>query len=223
MKLLKMALALAVVAASSTSAFAGSVVLNLNGLQNLEPIENYLNGGFGGNGSGPGPNDGVVFSDNSLAIISESMGGTGNFDNNPSGGPIAFFLNGTADTMDVAAGFNTGFSFFYSGTQPGFVTVYSGLDETGSILASLSLSPNTPGAGCPTGDPFTYCEWDPVGVSFAGTAMSVDFGGSANFIGFDEITLNSATPGVPEPNTLLLLGSGLAGLAGMLRRKLALR
>jgi len=225
MKMLKFALPLAMLAASSAAAFAGPVVLNMSGLGDEEAILNYFNGGFGGNGSGPGPADGIVFSSNSLAIISESQGGSGNFDNNLSGGPIAFFLSGSADTMNVAAGFNTGFSFYYSTVEAGSVTVWSGLNGTGTELADINLSANTPGAGCPAGDPYTYCEWDAVGVSFAGTAESVNFGGAANYIGFDEITIGSQTAGggpvIPEPSSLFLLGTGLVGFAGTLRSKFA--
>jgi hypothetical protein len=225
MKMLKFALPLAMLAASSAAAFAGPVVLNMSGLGDEEAILNYFNGGYGGNGSGPGPSDGIVFSSNSLAIISESQGGSGNFDNNPSGGPIAFFLSGSADTMDVAAGFNTGFSFYYSTIETGSVTVWSGLDGTGTLLATIDLPANTPGAGCPAGDPYTYCEWDEVGVSFAGTAESVNFGGAANYIGFDDITIGSQTAGggpvIPEPSSLFLLGTGLVGFAGTLRNKFA--
>jgi hypothetical protein len=36
-------------------------------------------------------------------------------------------------------------------------------------------------------------------VTFAGTAHSVDFGGTVNQVGFDNITLGSGTPGGGEP------------------------
>ncbi|HEY1603598.1 MAG TPA: hypothetical protein VGG64_28615 [Pirellulales bacterium] len=177
------------------SSMAGAQVLTFEGLQNLEPIDNYYNGGFGGDGSGPGPNYGITFGSDSLAVIDAADGGTGNFSNAPSGDSIAFFLNGTGDVMDVAAGFDTGFSFYYSAAQPGSVAVYSGLDGTGTLLSSLSLGQ--------TADPYNV--WVPVGVLFSGTAQSVVFSGSANFIGFDNITLGSATAGsgvVPEPASL---------------------
>jgi hypothetical protein len=128
------------------------------------------------------------------------------------------FLSGPGDIMDVPAGFNTGFSFYYSAPfYTGSVSVYSGLDGTGTLLASLSL-PTTPDGGSLYGT--NYSIWEPIGVSFSGTAESVDFSGTANYIAFDDITLGSQTPstGVPEPCTMLLLGSGLAGLAACRKR-----
>ena len=114
--------------------------------------------------------------------------------------------------MNVPSGFDTGFSFFYSAiNDPGVIRVYDGLGATGNVLATLNL-PLTPfnGAPDPTG------EFSPLvsfGVSFSGTAKSVDFGGTIDQIGFDNITLGSATPGVaiPEPGTMVLVGSGLVG------------
>jgi len=141
MKIVRMAMPLAFLAVSSLTAWAGSTVtLNLTGLQSDEAIENFFDGGLGGNGSGPGPSDGIVFSDNSLAIISELDGGGGNFQDNPSGGPVAYFLTGAAATLDDAGGFTTGFSFYYSSADAGAVTVWSGLDGTGTELASVSLA-----------------------------------------------------------------------------------
>lgn len=202
------------------AAQAGTIVLTFEGLKDQETVLNYYNGGFGGSGSGPGPNYGITFGSDSLALISGEFGGSGNFSGAPSMPTVLFFLTGPGDIMDVPAGFTTGFSFFYSAINlPGVVNVYSGLDGTGTLLASLNLptTPSEPGTpGCPYG---AFCPWFPIGVSFSGTAMSVDFTGTANQIGFDNITLGSKTPGTPEPGTLVMFGSGVIGLAGLLRRK----
>jgi hypothetical protein len=61
------------------------------------------------------------------------------------------------------------------------------------------------------------------GGSFIGTAESVDFSGTANQIGFANVTIGAAsvpTGATPEPGSLVLMGSGLLGLAGAVRRKL---
>lgn len=204
----------AAIATVSTAqpAGAGTVTMTFQGLQNLEQIENFYNGGTGSEGSGPGPNYGVSFGSDSLALISGASGGSGSFSNAPGGNTVAFFLTGTGDVMNVAAGFTTGFSFYYAAAHSGSVSVYSGLSGTGTLLASINLAA--------TPDPYTV--WDPVGVTFAGVAESAVFSGSANLIAFDNITLGSSTPGtgtgVPEPASMTLLAAGLAGL-GVARRR----
>lgn len=203
------------------AAVQAATVLTFEGLKDFEAILNFYNGGFGGGGSGPGPNFGIVFGSASLALIDADVGGSGNFANEPTPDTIAFFLTGSV-IMNVAAGFDTGFSFFYTAAfNPGVVRVWSGLNATGTLLLTLELAVN--GTGCggdPTGD---FNCWTASGGPFAGIAHSVDFGGTANQIGFDNITIGSSTPepGAPEPGTLLLFGTGLLGLLGSRRRSRA--
>ena len=208
--------------ASSLAASASSTVLNMNGLGDEQAVASYFNGGLAGNGYGPGPSDGVVFSGNSLSIISALQGGSGNFQDNPSGNPIVFFLTGAGDDLDVAGGVTGGFSFYYSSADAVDVTVYSGLDGTGTLLATIDLSAQYD-VGCAAGATESFCNWTAAGATFDGTAESIDFNGVENEVGFDEITLGSGTPGgetvTPEPGTFVLLGSGLIGLAGMVRRR----
>jgi hypothetical protein len=186
------------------SAAQAATVLTFEGLADQASIGDFYNGGAGGN-------FGIQFGADSLALIEASAGGSGNFTNPPSPVTVAFFLAGPGDVMNVAAGFTTGFSFFYA-DQVGFtgtVTVWSGLDGTGTQLASLDLPPT----------PNPYNVWVPMGVSFAGTAESAVFGGAANFIGFDNITLGSAIPGgVPEPSTWAMMLIGFAGLGFAFRQ-----
>ena len=196
MKLKSTAAGLSIAAALGIASTANaSISLSFLGLQDQEPILNYYDGGFGGLGSGPGPNYGITFEANSLAVISEDNGGSGDF----SGAPyntIAFFLVGPGDIMNKASGFTTGFSFFYSSPfAPGTVTVWSGLNATGTELADLNLAPTPQGGpGCDR----DYCPWVPFGVTFAGTAESVEFTGSADRIGFSAVTLGSSTPLFPK-------------------------
>jgi hypothetical protein len=209
-------------AAVAMPAQAAEIVLDFEGVGNFASVNNFYNGGTDSQGNS-GTNYGINFSTASLGLVDGDSGGSGNFANEPSADSVLFFVSGGAATMNVAAGFDTGFSFFYATSVAGFVNVYDGLNGTGNLLATLLLPVNNTGQcqGDPSG---FYCQWDPIGVSFAGTALSVDFGGSADTIAFDNITLGSATPGggaVPEPGTwaMMLLGFGATGFAMRRSRK----
>ena len=199
---------------------AQAAVFNLTfeGLQNLEQILEFYNGGTGSLGSS-GPNLGISFGSSALAVIDSDAGGSGNIANEPSGDSVAFFLDGGNLIMNYAAGFDTGFSFFYSSAAAGSVTVYDAVDGGGNVLGVVALSAqfNDNCSGDPNGQ---FCNWTAVGVGFAGIAKSVSFAGSANQVAFDNITFGDDDPlPTPEPASLLLLGAGITGLAVARRRR----
>ncbi len=172
---------------------SGTTVLDFEGLQDGEAVEDFYNGGTGSSGSGPGANFGVSFSSNGLALIDSDAGGGGNFGGEPSPDTVLFFSTGAATTMNVPGGFSAGFSFFYTAVnEPGEIVVYDGVDATGNVLAVLDLPVTPTDGGDPTGE---FSPFEPIGVTFSGTARSVDFGGTVNQIAFDNITLGSGTPG----------------------------
>jgi RHS repeat-associated protein len=167
--------------------------MGFDAFQCLESVDTYYAGGKGSESTGPGPNYGVTFSSNAQAlsdyIVESTCGGsTSNVTNEPSPQNSIIFLSGSAATMNVPAGFTGGFSFYYAAPyEAGFINVWSGLNDTGTLLATLTL-PTT--GGC--SDQPNYCVWSPIGVSFQGIAMSVDFGGTENYIAFDSITLGAS-------------------------------
>jgi len=213
------------ISVASSSAQADPISLNFDTLQNHELVDNYYNGGFGSLGSGPGPNYGITFANafvlNELDLVNNDVAQLITPPN------AITFLTGSGALMDVSGGFTTGFSFNYSAPFfAGVVEVWSGPDGTGALLASLTLPLTPDGAGNPACGGKNYCPDVPFGVSFNGTAHSVNFSGNANFIVYDDITLGSSTPiTTPLPAALPLFAGGL-GLMGLLgwgrKRKAAL-
>jgi hypothetical protein len=190
----------------SAAAQAQTILLTFEGLGDGAPIGDFY------------AHLGVTFSSNTRASVSVFAGGTSRFTNAPTMGTNMYFADSNAAIMNVAAGFTTGFSFFY--TSPyydGFCNVYDGPDGTGNILATINLAilgtDNTPGA--------PYDRWASVGASFSGTARSVALGGTAQYIGFDNITFGSATALIPLPPASMAGAATLLGLGSIraLRRR----
>lgn len=170
---------------------ADAPTLTFEGLQDEEEILGFYNGGSGNKGSS-GPNYGIYFSDNSLALIDQDAGGNGNFAFEPSPNTVAFFLEGDELIMNVPNGFTREFSFYYSTDRSASIEVFDGLNGTGKRIYTLALEPATlVTKGDPRGE---YGIWRPASVRFPGTAKSVSFAGSANYVGFDNITLGSPPP-----------------------------
>lgn len=130
------------------------------------------------------------------------------FSNAPSPLGVAFVqLDGVTNTsafMNVAGGVTGGLSFFYStpGDAPLAVKAYSGLNGTGTLLGTLSLTANSA----------DYSSWNKAVLSFSGTAQSFDLTGTAGLVGLDNIAA------VPEPSSVALLLAGGALLVARRRR-----
>ena len=120
--------------------------------------------------------------------------------------------------MNVAPGFSNGLNFFYTAGFAGnlneTVTVWSGANGTGTVLATINLSNNNASCTSPL-----YCSWTDAGLSFSGTGHSVTFKGPSNEFGLSDITVGSSMTAVPEPSSIYLLGAGLAAISiGSMRR-----
>jgi hypothetical protein len=224
-------LASTVVAAGMVSAGSAYAVVDLNfeGINKTYPsgyafINGFYDGGTSSDGT-TGTNYGISFSSNAQAIClnstsvtcsNTSRGGLGD-PNSQKGG--LFFLSGSQTFMDVSGGFTTGFSFEHANiSQAGSVSVYSGLDGTGTLLATLNFG-TTPSGPCP-GYNAGFCPFFASGIAFSGTALSVSFAGVANQVVFDDVTFGSTNPGngVPEPATWALMLLGLAGVGATVRK-----
>jgi hypothetical protein len=219
---------------TANNAQAALILIDFEGVGNLSSILNFYNGGTDSGGKVGANNYGVQFSNTSLGLIDLDAGGTGDFANEPSASTV-LFINGGKATMSVAAGF-TSLSFFYTarpigplGTIP-FVEAYSdigGSDGTGSLLSNTLIP--TPTAveheqrDC-LGDlaGVDLCFWVPVTVNFDGIAKSIDFGGEARSVVFDNIAIETIAPSVsqvPIPTAAWLMGSGIMGLLLNIKRK----
>ncbi|MDQ1474040.1 MAG: hypothetical protein QOJ99_5520 [Bryobacterales bacterium] len=189
---------------TAVAARSGTLI-TFEGLSDRSLIDDFYNGGAGGS-------LGISFNDRFRALIDSDVGGTGVFGGEPSPSTVAVISPGSGSSaiINVPAGFETSFSLSYSG--PGnTVLVFNAPNAQGAVIGFGVLS------ATPSSDVFVtttvtdFRSPGPIAVSIA--ARSVLFG----FVGFgaqqtlvDNLEFG---PAVPEPSALVLIASGLCGLA----------
>lgn len=121
-------------------------------------------------------------------------------------GTNAMFSPFSATVMNVADGFVGDVSFWYSSiTGSTTVSVFDGLNATGSVLSTFTLASNST----------AYELFSLASQSFSGVGYSISFGGNDGQIAYDDVTVNA----VPLPAAALLFPLGAAALSMSARRK----
>jgi hypothetical protein len=182
-------------------AFAAPVTLDFEGTSSFAPIADYYNGGSG-------TNYGASFGPGAQGLQNDALGPY--FSNNPSGSSIMFVSDPDA-ALNIAQGFFSSVSFYYSSAADATVSLFSGLNGTGDLLGTLSLSANAQQNGCSDSP---YCYWGLASLAFSGVAQSIQFSGAVG-AGFDDVKF---TP-VPVPAAGWLLVSGIGLVAANRRRR----
>ena len=194
---------------SAAPAFSATVTLDFEGASSFQSIANFYNGGTD-TGGASGTNVGVLFGGDALALSNDELGPY--FSNAPTPGSIMAPVGADA-ALNAPIGFSGTASFFYSSSAATSVSIFSGLNGTGTLLGTLNLLANSQ-TGC---SDTLYCHWDLASLDFGGVAQSMLFGDAANVAGFDNVTIAP----VPLPAAVWLLGSALAGFGGIARRRKA--
>ena len=210
----KLASVLAAGLLSAAAASADTVNLDFTGATSYASVADFYNGGYDSAGA-TGTNYGASFTGSMIALTNDGTGSGSNgqfFTNAPTSTVVFANANDVPAVMNVASGFNSSFSVTYSSVSaPTTVSIWSGLNDTGTLLSSFTLAANSD--SCVAGSP--ACVWTTTQVNFAGEAQSVDFSSNAANALFTNIGY-----AVPLPASGLLMTFGLGGLAlfGVRRR-----
>ncbi|MEO8726623.1 MAG: PEP-CTERM sorting domain-containing protein [Acidobacteriaceae bacterium] len=138
------------------------------------------------------------------------------------------YANGTVSSPNIAYnGFGAPADF--SGTNFSLVSGYftgawndglnievQGFDAAHNMIDDVNFLVNTSG---PTLETFNWSGLYDVNFISSG-GVNHGYAGSGTQFALDDLTVGTGAPGVPEPGSLVLLGTGFIGLLGAARRRL---
>jgi PEP-CTERM motif len=188
--LLVVAALVAVLLVGAPTAFATNLLTN--GSFETGDLTGWTEGGFGGVDVVTGP----------FYVYSGAQDGSWYLGLGPVGG------DGTlSQTFSDTAGTHYTFSFWFAsvGDNPSDFSAY----WDGTQLLSLT-NPNT-------GVNWTEFSFDVVGTG--SDTVQFNFRDDPAWLALDNVSVSPVTPTTPEPSSLLLLGSGLLTVGGVIRRK----
>lgn len=185
-------LAAAALTGMALPAHATTVVIDFDSIANNAHVNQFYNGGTDSLG-GSGPNFGIDFSG---FVTASSLSA-------PTSPPRYVYVAQAAGIVNVAAGF-TGFSFAYGTLAPATLSVFSGLNGTGTLLGNQVVNGNSSAFGTSA-------------VTFSGLGKSVTLSSLPNYAGVDDLRFEMAQP-VPEPGSWAMLLAGF-GVLGILTRR----
>ncbi|MFD2368132.1 PEP-CTERM sorting domain-containing protein [Pseudoduganella sp. GCM10020061] len=170
-------------ALSAAPAMAEVVVINFDTMANNVFVNNYYSGGTDGRGNWGTIDRGVSFIG---FITAPGVGATST--------PNYAYSNSPSSFINVSGGFSA-FNFTYGTLSPATISVYSGLNGTGTLL----------GSGVFNGNAMAF---QPGSIGFAGIGHSVMLTARPNYAALDDVAFTYPAP-IPEPQTWAMLLAGL--------------
>ncbi len=205
----KLTLASALVAGllSATGATAATINLDFSGATSNASVNDFYNGGTDSQGAS-GTNYGVSFAP-SVLDLTNSADFT-QFTNGPSNSAIYVNPGDVPGVMNLSSGFSGSLGLSYSSLGDTTVSIFSGLNGTGSSK-TFTLTSNDDAC-----TDVAACSWTSLLLDFTGVAQSVEFGSNGGHALYTNI--NVAPVPLPAAGLLLLCGSAGLGLFGARRR-----